>query len=147
MTRCGTSVAISYFEPSQAKLEDLAKPDSDVVIHEKSKQVGELNMKKRLLLMLIAVVCLSPSIVFAGLADGSYVGTSTTTFKNIDGQAVSEKGGPSSIGPFQRAPAASGSAPANPAPPSECARARKRINETDERDQGIEQRMHSGDAV
>jgi hypothetical protein len=100
-------------------------------------------MKKRLLLMLIAVVCLSPSIVFADLADSSYVGTATTSFKTVDGQVVSQKG---TIGPFQRAPAADGSAPANPAPPSECSIARKRINETNDRDQGIEQRLHSGDA-
>jgi hypothetical protein len=107
------------------------------------KAVGELNMKKRLLLITIAVVCVSPSIVFADLAENSYVGTATTSFSTVNGQVVSQKG---TIGPFQRAPAPTGSAPANPAPPTECAVARKRINDKNQLIENVRQDLHAGDA-
>jgi hypothetical protein len=114
-----------------------------LMLKRRVKAVGELNMKKRLLLITIAVVCLSPSVVFADLADGSYVGTATTSFTRVNGQVISEKG---TIGSFQKAPPPTGSAPANPAPPSECAVARKRINADDQLIDNVQRHLNSGDA-
>jgi hypothetical protein len=109
-------------------------------------------MKKRLLLMLIAVVCLSPSIVFAADFNG-FVGNGPTMWiHNPDGTVTSEKGGVSTLGSYERAPASSGSAPANPAPP--CAIAAARIDENNKLIQTIqqnrqtaEQKTQSGDAI
>jgi hypothetical protein len=92
-------------------------------------------MKKRLLLMLIAVVCLSPSIVFA---EGSYMGNAYTASWQTDpdtGQKIAVKGGPSSIGAFQRAPAQTISSSANVAGMQYCPFAAARDVKSKELDQ------------
>jgi hypothetical protein len=77
-------------------------------------------MKKRLLLMLIAVVCLSPSIVFADLSDNSYVGNGPMTFKQVDGETVSAKGSSLTIGPYNRIPSSAGPEGPNVAAAADC---------------------------
>jgi hypothetical protein len=103
-------------------------------------------MKKRLLLMLIAVVCLSPSIVFAGLTENSYVGNSTTTFSKdpITGDLVSVKGSPQSLGSFNRMPAATIQAAPDVAAGADCPFAATRIRKNAILQQAVDQKLELG---
>lgn len=90
-------------------------------------------MKKRLLLMLVAVVCLSPSVVFADLSDLSYVGNHLTTWTRSPSGVVSEKAsGPDAIGSFGVAPAPTIQAAVPSGSLQNCTKKQKEIQDTNQ---------------